>query len=112
MLPLFAAAALTLAIADGPPRSTPTRRSGSPNLALDCVHKEYPDKIAHVLNGDAGRAAAAQAHAGLLRLLRLALGRARPLAAGAAGPHLPEGAVRGPRARGARAQPDAATHRR
>jgi len=22
------------------------------NLALDCVHKEYPNKIAHVLNGD------------------------------------------------------------
>ena len=52
MLPLLAAAALTLAIADGPPRSTPTRRSGSPDLALDCVHKEYPGKIAHVLSGD------------------------------------------------------------
>jgi len=22
------------------------------NLALDCIHKEYPNKIAHVLNGD------------------------------------------------------------
>jgi hypothetical protein len=24
----------------------------SAELALDCVHKEYPNKIAHVLNGD------------------------------------------------------------
>jgi len=22
-------------------------------LALDCVHREYPNKVAHVLNGDA-----------------------------------------------------------
>ena len=27
--------------------------SGSAELALACVHKEYPNKIAHVLNGDA-----------------------------------------------------------
>ena len=26
-------------------------------LALACVHKEYPNKIAHVLASDAGRAA-------------------------------------------------------
>src|SRR5215211_7192399 len=24
-----------------------------PNLALACVHKEYPNKLAHALNGDA-----------------------------------------------------------
>ena len=27
--------------------------SRSAELALACVHKEYPNKIAHVLNGDA-----------------------------------------------------------
>ena len=44
-------------------------------LALACVHQEYPNKIAHVLNGDADVAAAARADAGVLRLLRLALRR-------------------------------------
>ncbi|MCK7530719.1 MAG: DUF2891 domain-containing protein [Marinilabiliales bacterium] len=42
------------------------------------------NKIAHVLAGDAGRAAAARPDAGVLRLLRLALVGARALAAGAA----------------------------
>ena len=55
-------------------------------LALDCVHKEYPNKIAHVHDRRPGRASAARTDAGLLRLLRLALVGARPLAAGAARP--------------------------
>ena len=35
-------------------------------LALACVDQEYPNKIAHVLSGDDGRAAAARADARLL----------------------------------------------
>ena len=64
------------------------------NLALACVHKEYPNKIAHMLNGDADVKPPRELTPGLLRLLRLALGRARALAAGAPGAALPGGAVR------------------
>ena len=52
MLPLFAAAALTLAIADGPAAFDADAAQRFAALALDCVHKEYPSKIAHVLSGD------------------------------------------------------------
>jgi hypothetical protein len=51
MLPLFAATALTLAIADGPAFDADAAQRFA-GLALDCVHKEYPGKIAHVLSGD------------------------------------------------------------
>ncbi len=64
------------------------------DLALACVHQEYPNKIAHVLNGDADVEAPARADAGLLRLLRLALVGARPLAAGAPRAAVPRRAVR------------------
>jgi len=41
--------------ADGQPRPTFDAAAAGrfAALALDCVHKEYPNKIAHVLNGDA-----------------------------------------------------------
>ena len=51
MLPLFAAAALTLAMADGPAFDADAAQRFA-GLALDCVHKEFPGKIAHVLSGD------------------------------------------------------------
>ena len=112
MLPLLAAAGLTLAIADGPARSMPTRRSGSPTSPSTCVHKEYPGKIAHVLNGDQDVLpprtltpaffgcydwhSSVHGHWLLARL----------------DADLPERAVRAPRARRAGAQPDAGAHRR
>ena len=80
-------------------------------LALDCVHREYPNKIAHVLESRCGREAAARAHSRVLRLLRLALGGARALAAGAAAQRFRMRRVRCAGARGARAQPHAAEHR-
>ena len=50
MLPVLAAAALAFA-ADGP--SVDVAAAGRfAELALSCVHKEYPGKIAHVLSGD------------------------------------------------------------
>jgi hypothetical protein len=52
MLALLAAAGLTLAIADGPGAFDANAAQRFADLALDCVHKEYPGKIAHVLNGD------------------------------------------------------------
>ena len=57
-------------------------------LALDCVHREYPNKIMHTLASDAGHRAAARVDARVLRMLRLALVRSRPLAAGAVDPPL------------------------
>ena len=52
-LPVAAAAALTLAagpaVAAQPDEAVATRFA---RLALDCVHREYPNKIAHVLNDD------------------------------------------------------------
>src|SRR5215469_5076515 len=50
-------------------------------MALDCVHREYPNKIAHSLNSDLD--------------VRLAFFRPRALAFGAAGPALSGGSVRG-----------------
>ena len=73
-------------------------------LALKCLHQEYPNHISHTLNSDADARPPRAAHAGLLRLLRLALGRARPLAAGAAAAPVPARAVRRAGARGAGAQ--------
>ena len=52
MLSLLAAATLTLAMADGPAAFDAEAAQRFASLALDCVHKEYPGKIAHVLSGD------------------------------------------------------------
>ena len=52
MLPFLAAAGLTLAIAEGPGAFDADAAQRFASLALDCVHKEYPGKIAHVLSGD------------------------------------------------------------
>lgn len=56
-LPAFTAAALLLpAMASAippPPPLTEAAAGRLANLALACVHKEYPNKIAHVMNGDA-----------------------------------------------------------
>lgn len=52
---LVATLAATLLSAAAPPASDPLDAPGAErfaNLALACVHKEYPNKIAHVLNGD------------------------------------------------------------
>jgi len=50
-------AAVLLASAIGAARASASRTDGVPaarfaQLALDCVHREHPNKIAHVLNGD------------------------------------------------------------
>ena len=58
------------------------------------------------------RASAARTRAGVLRLLRLAFVRARPLAARTTGQAVSAGAVRGGCARGVGAEPDARAHRR
>lgn len=47
---------LTFLLVAGPAQAssaTPVWLGRSAELALSCVHKEYPNKIAHVLNGDA-----------------------------------------------------------
>jgi Protein of unknown function (DUF2891) len=51
----FALPAMTSAAspAAGPPRFDAAAAERFANLALACVHKEYPNKIAHVMNGDA-----------------------------------------------------------
>jgi hypothetical protein len=64
-----------------------------------CVHKEYPNKISHVLNSDADVAPPRQTDTRVLRLLRLALVSARTLAAGAAIAHVSRRAIRKSRAR-------------
>jgi hypothetical protein len=73
------------------------------DLALDCVHREYPNKIAHVLDSDATRAAA-RADAGVLGLLRLALLGARHWLLARLARLEPGGGVRARGARGAGAQ--------
>lgn len=51
---LFAMATnVTPAAAQPPPDFDEAAASRFATLALDCVHKEYPNKIAHVLNSDA-----------------------------------------------------------
>jgi hypothetical protein len=52
MLPLLAAAALTLVTADGPAAIDAEAAQRFAGLALDCVHREFPGKIAHVLSSD------------------------------------------------------------
>jgi hypothetical protein len=42
----------TLSIAQAPQRFDMAAAARFATLALDCVHKEYPNKIAHVLNSD------------------------------------------------------------
>ena len=48
---------LTLLLLASPGQPSPSDGQawlvGAAKLALDCVHREYPNKIAHVLNGDA-----------------------------------------------------------
>ena len=91
--------------AAGQPAATVAAAAGRfAALALDCVHKEYPNKIAHVLNGDADVRPPRAADAGLLRLLRLALVGARALAARPAGAHVPRRARSPPGARAALAR--------
>lgn len=51
LLPLLLAASSSLA-ADAPPLDEAAAGRFA-RLALDCVHREYPNKIAHVMNGDA-----------------------------------------------------------
>ncbi len=76
------------------------------NLALHCVHQEYPNKIGHVMNSDDDVGAAARADAGLLRLFRLAQLGPRPLAADPADQALPGCGVRRNGAGGSRAEPE------
>jgi hypothetical protein len=52
MLPLLAATALMLTTAAGPAAVDADTAQRFAGLALDCIHKEYPGKIAHVLSGD------------------------------------------------------------
>src|SRR5438067_8904167 len=94
-------------------------------LALKCLHQQYPNHISHTLGGDADArapreltpafygcsASAARADAGLLRLLRLALGGACSLAAGAVDPSHPRCAVRTRGTRRGGAEPRARQHR-
>jgi hypothetical protein len=44
--------AVAAATAQAPPRFDAEAAARFADLALDCVHKEYPNKIAHVLNGE------------------------------------------------------------
>jgi len=52
MFPWLAATALMLTTADGPPAIDADAAQRFAGLALTCIHKEYPGKIAHVLSGD------------------------------------------------------------
>jgi hypothetical protein len=49
---LFLSLAWSPAMAQTPARFDAASAARFARLALDCVHKEYPNKIAHVLNGD------------------------------------------------------------
>ncbi len=53
MVPSLLAAALMLTTIDSPAVFDAAAAQRFADLALGCVHKEYPGKIAHVLNGDA-----------------------------------------------------------
>jgi hypothetical protein len=64
-------------------------------LALDCVHKPYPNKIAHSLNSDLDVKPPRELNAGVLRLLRLAFLGPRALAAGPPGAAVSTSSVRG-----------------
>jgi len=52
MVSLLAATAMLLATADAPAAVDADAAQRFAGLALDCIHKEYPGKIAHVLSGD------------------------------------------------------------
>jgi hypothetical protein len=52
MGPLLLALAMTAPPAPGPPSLDLAGTERFARLALDCVHREYPNKIAHVLNDD------------------------------------------------------------
>ena len=80
-------------------------------LALKCVHQEYPNKIAHTLAGDADVRPPRELYPGVPWLLRLAFRRARPLAARAARAQLPECRLCARSAGGTRAKPHAGKHR-
>jgi len=53
---------LTLTLADSANAVDTATASHFARLALDCVHREYPNKIAHVMNGDADAGTPAQLH--------------------------------------------------
>ena len=80
-------------------------------LALECVHREYPNKIGHVMQSDADARPPRRADTGLLRLLRLALVGARPLVARTTRQVVPRRRVRSGGTCGAGAQPDVREHR-
>src|SRR6185295_3575725 len=52
-MPALLLAALLAAPAPQPPAVDPALADRFARLALACVHREYPNKISHVLNGDA-----------------------------------------------------------
>jgi hypothetical protein len=49
---MLAAALLSAALAAGAPTVDPALAERFARLALACVHQEYPNKVAHVMNGD------------------------------------------------------------
>jgi len=82
---LFFAAALAL---------DPKAAERFANLALACVHKEYPNKISHNLNSDADVAPPRKLTPAFYGCYELAFVRARALAADASRAHVPRRAVR------------------
>src|SRR5258707_13447258 len=60
------------------------------NLALACVHKEYPNKISHNLNSDGDVAPPRKLTPAFYGCYDWALVSARALVAGTAGPSFPE----------------------
>ena len=83
--------------------------AGYAGAVLDAVRREYPNSPRHVLDGAGDLADAARAASGLLRLLRLALGRRDALGAGAAAALRAVGAARRPRPGRPGRAPDART---
>jgi hypothetical protein len=53
MLPLALAMIALMPVASGEPAVDPALAGRFARLALACVHQEYPNKIAHVMSGDA-----------------------------------------------------------
>ena len=80
-------------------------------LALDCVHKEYPNKIAHSLNSDADVKPPRELTPAFYGCYDWHSSCPRALAAGAVGPALPAGAVRAGRAPRGGAEPHAGQYR-
>ncbi len=81
-------------------------------LALDCVNREYPNKLAHVMTSDADAKPPRLLTPAFFWMLRLALGGARTLATGSLVAILSGGSVRGRSACGAGAQYYGSEHRR